>query len=128
MVRVVVVEDDLDIRDLIQMRLELSRHQVTVAKDAAEGLQLCLDVRPDVLVMDVMPDHAGLRALHLVRTSPRYAALRKLPVVLLSGLASEEAVSRGYRAGADAYLVKPFSPRELVAVVESLWPPSVARS
>lgn len=118
MARVVVVEDDLDIRDLIQMRLELARHQVTVAKDPAEGLQLCLDVRPDVLVMDVMPGLAGLRALRSIRTSPRYANLRELAVVLLSGQASEEAVSRGYLAGADTYLVKPFSPRELVEVVE----------
>lgn len=121
MATVVVVEDDMDVRDLVVMTLEHSGHQVLAVDNGASGLELCLRERPDVLVLDErMPLMSGLEVLATIRTSARYATLRDLPVLMVSAKTLPSDRDEAFAVGADAFLSKPFSPRQLAELVEHL--------
>lgn len=121
MARIVVVEDDIDVRDLVVMKLQRSGHHVVAAGDGQAGLELCLRERPDVLVLDVrMPIMSGLEVLHTIRTSLRHVVLRETPVLILSAAVLTHDRREAYEMGADAFLAKPFTPRHLVDLIEQL--------
>jgi signal transduction histidine kinase len=114
--RILVADDNADMRDYIT-RL-LSHHwTVEVVRDGRQALDAVLRERPDVLVSDVMMP--GLDGFALLRAIREHERTRTLPVILLSARAGEEARVEGLNAGADDYLVKPFSARELVARVQT---------
>ena len=114
--RVLIADDNADMRDYIT-RLLGDRWIVTAVPDGASALQRALTVRPDVVVADVMmPELDGFQLLRALR---RGEHTRSIPVILLSARAGEEARVEGLQAGADDYLVKPFSARELVARVQA---------
>lgn len=119
MARIVSAEDDPDVADLIAFRLGMDGHQVTLVSDARSALDACRRQRPDVVILDiVMPGPIdGLDALRAIRADPRLAGL---PVIVLTAHAFRDDVAAGLRAGADVYLTKPFSPRDLSAHVASL--------
>ena len=109
--RVLVADDDPDIRDLVAFKLTQSGYDVTCVGDGLEAWDAFVDSPPDVLVLDVMlPCLSGLDVLVKVRE----ATLTRIPVLLLSGRSRDADVDAGFAAGADDYVVKPFSPRELV--------------
>ncbi|MFO0749285.1 MAG: response regulator [Myxococcota bacterium] len=110
--RVLVVDDNSDMRTYLVRHL--SQHwRVAAAADAGEALTLLERDLPDLVLCDVMmPDIDGFELLARLRADPRTEAL---PVILLSARAGEEAKVEGFESGADGYLVKPFSARELVA-------------
>ena len=113
-IRVLVVDDNADMRDYLQ-RLLSPRWRVDTATDGARALEAAAERRPDVILTDVMmPGLDGFELLKRVRAHPE---LRHTPVVLVTARAGEEATIEGLRAGADDYIAKPFSPRELVARV-----------
>ncbi|PRH77959.1 response regulator [Streptomyces solincola] len=113
--RVLVVDDNRVIRQLIRVNLELEGFEVVTAADGAECLAVVHDVRPDAVTLDmVMPRLDGLRTARLLRDDPR---TRDLPVVIVS--ASEPGEWDGV-GGIDGYLAKPFDPEELVALVRRL--------
>jgi DNA-binding response OmpR family regulator len=113
--RIVVVEDDETIAHAVQTRLIAEGFDVHVAGDGRSGVELCSEVRPDVVVLDrLLP---GLDGLEVCR---RVQAARPVPVLMLTALAEETDVLVGLGVGADDYLTKPFSPRELVARVHAL--------
>ena len=115
--RVLVVDDNADLRDYVQRILLAAGHRVDVAADGEEALALARQQLPELIVSDVMmPRLDGFGLLHAVRAD---AALRQTPVLLLSARAGEEARVDGLASGADDYLVKPFSARELLARVSS---------
>ncbi|RYY71446.1 MAG: response regulator, partial [Comamonadaceae bacterium] len=114
--RIVVADDNSDMRDYIA-RLLGGRWDVVTATNGAEALAAIRARKPDLVLTDVMmPVLDGFGLLRAVRAD---AALSDLPVVMLSARAGEEARVGGFEAGADDYLVKPFSARELVARVRS---------
>lgn len=116
--RLLVAEDDADIRLLVELRLRRAGFDVTVATDGREALRLALSESPDLVVLDVaMPELDGLSVLDQMRTN---GSTRETPVVLLSASAQESQVKDGLRRGANAYVKKPFSPEELVATIEQL--------
>jgi two-component system response regulator MtrA len=118
MARIVVADDDADIRDLVVFRLQQSGHQVRAFGDGLAAVEACLEEQPDLVVLDVMmPKLTGLEACRALRTDP---ATEHLPVVLLTARAQAEDIELGREAGADAYLAKPFSPPELDARVSEL--------
>jgi signal transduction histidine kinase len=111
---VLVVDDNSDMRDYIR-RLLSSRYDIELAADGLAALESARRRRPDLILTDVMmPRLDGFGLLRELRSDPE---LRDAPVVLLSARASEEASIEGLEAGADDYLTKPFSTRELVARV-----------
>ena len=115
---VLIADDDRDILSLVRAVLERSGHEVVSAGDGEEALARVADRRPDLAVLDItMPQVDGLEVLRRLRADPQTS---DLPVILLSAQAQEADVSRGFAAGASAYVKKPFSPRELVDRVGEL--------
>nr|WP_234336420.1 response regulator [Streptomyces sp. NRRL S-920] len=115
--RVLVVDDNKVIRQLIRVNLELEGFEVVTAADGAECLDVVHQVRPDVVTLDVvMPRLDGLRTAERLRADAR---TRDLPVVIISACTQYE-VESGLEVGVDAFLAKPFEPSELVDVVRQL--------
>lgn len=114
--RILVVDDNADMRDYV-VRLLAPDFAVLTAQDGVEALETARLAKPDLVLSDVMmPRLDGFGLLAALRSDP---ATRDVPVVLLSARAGEEASVEGLDAGADDYLVKPFSSRELIARVRS---------
>jgi CheY-like chemotaxis protein len=117
-VRVLVVDDDEVIRQLITLNLELEGFEVHEAVDGEDALRAVLEVNPAVVTLDIMmPNLDGWDAAARLRANPETAHIK---VVLLSARAQEADVRRGARIGVDAYLTKPFDPDDLVEIVRRL--------
>lgn len=115
---VMVIEDEKEIRDLLRYNLEKAGYRVATAGDGEEGLRQLFAARPDALVLDLMlPGMNGLEILREVRQEP---VTHDLPVLVLTARSAEMDKLLGFEHGADDYLTKPFSPRELVARVKAL--------
>ncbi|MEU1166277.1 response regulator [Streptomyces sp. NPDC005921] len=115
--RVLVVDDNKVIRQLIRVNLELEGLEVVTAADGAECLEVVHRVRPDVITLDVvMPRLDGLRTAAQLRADPR---TRDLPLAIVSACTQYE-VETGLDVGVDAFLAKPFEPAELVRMVREL--------
>nr|WP_313896877.1 response regulator [Streptomyces sp. 2BBP-J2] len=115
--RVLVVDDNKVIRQLIRVNLELEGIEVVTAADGAECLEVVHQVRPDLITLDVvMPRLDGLRTAGRLRSDPRTAGI---PLVIVSACTQHE-VDSGLDVGVDAFLAKPFEPQELVRLVQSL--------
>ncbi|MER5179859.1 response regulator [Streptomyces sp. NPDC002896] len=115
--RVLVVDDNKVIRQLIRVNLELEGFEVVTAADGAECLDVVQQVCPDVITLDVvMPRLDGLRTAARLRSEPR---TRDLPLVIVSACTQYE-VENGLDIGVDAFLAKPFEPAELVQTVRQL--------
>ena len=116
--RVLVVDDDTVIRQLITVNLELEGFEVATAVDGQDCLDKVKEVQPDVITLDIMmPRLDGWEAAGRLRSDPETAGIK---VVLLSARAQEADLERGSRIGVDAYLTKPFDPDELIEVVRRL--------
>ncbi len=117
-VRVLVVDDDEVIRQLITLNLELEGFEVHEASDGQDALSKVVAIDPAVITLDIMmPNLDGWDAAARLRSDP---ATSHIKVVLLSARAQEADVRRGTRLGVDAYLTKPFDPDDLVDVVRRL--------
>jgi len=117
MPKILVVEDEKPIRELVKYNLEREGFQVLQAADGNTGLEMARKELPDLIVLDVMlPGQDGLsvcRALH------QEAATRSIPIIMLSARGEEVDKVLGLEMGADDYITKPFSPRELLARVKA---------
>jgi CheY-like chemotaxis protein len=115
---VLTIEDQPDIRRLIRMTLEFKGHRVIEAGDGSEGLRLARSEQPHLILLDVMMP--GMDGLTVGRTLSEDPALSHIPVVMLSALGGADDIDAGLQAGVRAYLVKPFSPWELLDKVAEL--------
>ena len=116
--RILVAEDDEDIRDLVAFKLQIEGHEVQIVGDGALAAKSVAEFEPDLVVLDVMmPRLGGLGLCAELRAS---AGTERLPVLLLSAKARESDIEAGFDADADDYLVKPFSPRELARRVRAV--------
>jgi signal transduction histidine kinase len=114
--RILLVDDNADMRDYVK-RLLSDRWQVDTAANGAIALDLIQQQLPDLVLTDVMmPEVDGFQLLKALRADPQ---TKSIPIILLSARAGEEATVEGLEAGADDYLIKPFSARELMARVET---------
>ncbi|HET6866333.1 MAG TPA: response regulator [Solirubrobacteraceae bacterium] len=115
---ILVADDEEDLRELVTYRLSRSGYQVIGAGDGQEALELAAARTPDLMVLDVMmPKLDGYELTRRVRAE---AALRSIPVILLTARSQESDIDRGFEVGADDYLKKPFNPDELVARVRAV--------
>jgi DNA-binding response OmpR family regulator len=115
---VLIADDDPDILDLITFKLEQAGHQLITATDGTTALAEARRTVPDVVVLDVaMPGLSGLDVCRELRADDATAGI---PVILLTARAQESDVEVGFEVGADDYLTKPFSPRELVSRVAAV--------
>jgi DNA-binding response OmpR family regulator len=116
--RILVADDDVDIRELVEFKLTTMGHEIVAVGDGAAAIEACRTQRPDLAVLDVMmPGVSGLDAIRAIRADP---GLADLPVILLTARAQESDVETGFDSGADDYITKPFSPRELASRVQAL--------
>jgi two-component system phosphate regulon response regulator PhoB len=115
--RVLVVDDEPDLRDLVAHHLRAAGYAVDTARNGSEGLELAARNRPGLVILDLMlPDIPGTEILRRLRKDPETA---HVPVVLLTARGEEVDRVVGFELGADDYVVKPFSPRELVLRVQA---------
>lgn len=118
MAKIVVADDDADIRDLVVLKLRSSGHEVVAVGDGHQALAACRQDVPDLVVLDIMmPGLSGIETCRAIRED---AVLRQVPVILLTARAQTTDIDEGYAAGADDYVTKPFSPRELAFRVAAL--------
>lgn len=116
--RIVVVEDETDLAELVAWNLREAGHTVVTASTGAAGLMEIQSRRPDLVLLDVMlPDITGLEVCRRLRRQPESV---NLPVLMLTARGEEVDRVVGFEVGADDYVVKPFSPRELVLRVDAI--------
>jgi DNA-binding response OmpR family regulator len=115
---ILVADDEQDIRELVAYRLSRSGYTIIEARDGEEAFQLAADQSPDMAVLDVMmPRLNGFDLTERLRLTP---ATERLPILLMSASVQEADISRGFAAGADGYLTKPFTPDQLLTRVQDV--------
>lgn len=124
--RILIVEDHADIRRLIRMTLDAEDHQFHEAANGDEGLEAIQRWRFDVLLLDVMmPGRMdGLALCRFVKSDPAWG---NPWVVMLTARGQDQDIEVGMKAGADAYLLKPFSPLKLITTINKLGAPAAVR-
>lgn len=116
--RVLVVDDEEPLIELLRANLELLGHEVLVAEDGEEGLRMALAQLPDLVILDVnLPKLVGFEVCRRMKADDD---ARLIPVLMLSAMILEGDVKRGLHMGADAYMKKPFSVNELTRTVQKL--------
>jgi phosphate regulon transcriptional regulator PhoB len=116
--KILIVEDEPDIRKLVNYNLAQERFKVLEAEDGEQGLQIVQRDKPDLVILDLMLP--GLSGMELCKILRERAETERLPVLMLTAKAGEADRVVGLEMGADDYLTKPFSPRELVARVRAI--------
>jgi len=123
---VLVVDDDADIRELITWKLSQAGYTTLAASDGEAGLTAAVDGVPDLILVDwMMPKMTGIEVCRALRDDP---VTSRIPIILLTAKAQEAEVERGFAAGVDDYIVKPFSPREMLGRIEAVLARSEARA
>ncbi|MBN9574761.1 response regulator transcription factor [Alicycliphilus denitrificans] len=117
--RILIVEDHADIRKLIRMTLEFEYYDIHEAANAQEGLDAIRRLHPQLVLLDIMMpgEMDGLDLCQMVKNDP---SLGLPQVVLLTARGQDKDIEAGMNAGADAYLLKPFSPLQLITTIDSL--------
>ncbi len=115
---ILVIEDDMDIQTLLEYNLQQAGYSVSLASDGEEGLMVARETTPDMILLDwMMPLMSGIEVLRRLRAKPQTA---EIPIIMLTAKADETDRLRGLDDGADDYVVKPFSPAELIARIRAL--------
>ena len=118
MTKILIAEDDDEIRALIMFKLTTAGFEVSGVGDGESAVEMAESIFPDLVILDwMMPRMNGIDACLALRKNPTFSAL---PIILLTAKGQEADVDRGFAAGADDYIVKPFSPRELTRRIEAL--------
>jgi DNA-binding response OmpR family regulator len=118
MARILIAEDERDIRELITFTLTFAGHQVTSTANGEEAFLKAQEILPDLILLDVrMPRMTGYEACEKIKATPATTAI---PVVFLSAKGQESEVQTGLEAGAAEYIVKPFAPDQLAERVSAI--------
>jgi len=115
---ILVVDDEAPIRDMLRVALEMAEYNVVEAADAQEAHGIIIDAKPDLVLLDwMMPGTSGME---LARRLKRDDVTKDTPIVMLTAKGEEDNKVQGLEVGADDYITKPFSPRELVARLKAV--------
>jgi DNA-binding response OmpR family regulator len=118
MVKILVAEDEKDIRELIAFTLRFANFEVVTASNGAEAVDAAQVEQPDLILMDVrMPKMTGYEACRVLKEQPDTASI---PVVLLSAKGQDAEIQQGIDSGAEEYILKPFAPDELTRQVRDI--------
>ncbi len=118
MARILIAEDEPDIRELIAFTLRFAGHEVTTTANGEEALHQATEMIPDIVIMDVrMPKMTGYDACRAMKAD---VVLKDIPVVFLSAKGQDSEVQTGLDVGAEEYLLKPFAPSHLVEHVKTI--------
>lgn len=115
---ILIIEDEAAIRDMLKFTLTASGYLVLEAPSAEQGWQLALSEKPDLILLDwMLPVMSGVAFAQKIRQNSQ---TKNIPIIMLTARGEEEDQVKGFDSGADDYVVKPFSPRALVARVQAL--------
>ena len=115
---ILIVDDEMAIRVMLRQALERAGYQVEEASCVVDALSMVLECNPDLMLLDwMLPDGNGLDLLRNLRNS---GDTRRLPVIMLTARVEEDDRVKGLQSGVDDYVIKPFSPRELIARIEAV--------
>jgi DNA-binding response OmpR family regulator len=118
MTKILIAEDERDIRDLIAFTLRFANYEVVVASNGEEAVSLAKQEVPDLILMDVrMPRLTGYEACMAIKSEPN---LKDIPVIFLSAKGQESEIQAGLQAGAVEYLLKPFAPDQLTVRIQAI--------
>jgi DNA-binding response OmpR family regulator len=118
MARILIAEDEPDIRELVAFTLRFAGHEVIATSNGEEALQQATQIVPDIIIMDVrMPRMTGYDACRAMKAD---AALKDIPVVFLSAKGQDSEIQTGLDVGAVEYLLKPFAPNQLAERVKAI--------
>jgi DNA-binding response OmpR family regulator len=118
MAKILIAEDERDIRELVSFSLQFGGFTVVQAANGAEAVEYAQKEMPDLILMDVrMPKMTGYEACRQMKTME---SVREIPVVFLSAKGQESEIQTGMEVGAEEYILKPFAPDELVKQVQAV--------
>ncbi len=118
MTKILIAEDERDIRDLVAFTLRFAGYEVATAANGEEAVQLVPTEHPDLILMDVrMPRMTGYDACRVIKANPD---LKHIPIVFLSAKGQENEIQTGLEVGAEEYLLKPFAPDQLTERVKAI--------
>lgn len=118
MAKILVIDDEVELTELIKFRLESHGYQVVVANDGLTGLAKAREEAPDLIILDVMlPGMDGYKICRLLKFDERY---RQIPIIMFTARVESEEPKISLQMGADAYLAKPFEPTIFLQKVEEL--------
>ena len=119
MKKILIVDDQLEVRDLVEVTLRAEDYQILKAEGGKEAVEIAKTERPDLIIMDIMMPGSwdGLEATRILKNDPK---TKNCPIIMLTAKGQQEDVERGFKAGADDYFIKPFSPLDLMKKVEEL--------
>ncbi|MEW6029130.1 MAG: response regulator [Chloroflexota bacterium] len=118
MAKILIAEDEPDIRDLVAFTLRFAGYEVVAASNGEEAVELAPRENPDLILMDVrMPRMTGYDACRVMKADPD---LKHIPIVFLSAKGQESEIQTGLEAGAEEYLLKPFAPDQLTDRVRAI--------
>lgn len=118
MTKILIAEDEPDIRDLVAFTLRFSGYEVVTGTNGEEAVELAKQELPDLILLDVrMPRMTGYEACKQIKADP---SLEDVPVVFLSAKGQEAEIRNGMESGAEEYLLKPFAPAQLIERVRSV--------
>jgi len=116
--RILVVEDEPRVLEVIKKRLEVAGHHVITAVDGAEGFELAKSENPDLIVLDLMlPKKDGYDVCWELKHDPLY---KPIPILMLTARTQDREIERGMKSGADGYMMKPFDGKVLVDRIAEL--------
>lgn len=125
--KILLIEDQVDIRNLIKLCLHANQYEIHEACDASQGLNMVYALKPDLVILDIMLPQRLERSIPAIKDGVDLCAHLKsdaeyahMPIILLSAKGQQADKTLGMSAGATAYIVKPFSPTQLIQLVEQL--------
>jgi two-component system phosphate regulon response regulator PhoB len=120
MKKILIVDDQIEVRELVQVTLEIGDYQILSAENGQEAVRIAQIEHPDIILMDIMMPGSEVDGLEACRTLKSDPATSDITIVMLSAKGQESDIDVGKAAGADDYFTKPFSPIALIEKVEEV--------
>ena len=116
--RILIVDDQIEVQELLQVTFEIGDYRVLLAEDGPQAIRMAHTEQPQLILLDIMMPNSEIDGLEVCRRLKTDPITANIPIILLSAKCQEEDVQRGMGAGADDYVRKPFSPIALIQKVE----------
>lgn len=120
MKKILIVDDQAEVRELVEVTLRIGDYQILQASNADEALAVARSERPDLMLLDVMMPNSSIDGFEVCRQLKADPATRGINIVMITARGQEKDIETGRLAGADDYFTKPFSPLQLMNKVEEL--------
>ena len=120
MKKILIVDDQIEVRELVQVTLEIGDYQILSAENGRQAIDIARMEHPDIILMDIMMPGSNVDGLEACRRLKEDAATRDITIVMLSAKGQDSDLDAGWAAGADYYFTKPFSPIALIEKVEEV--------